>query len=42
MREFRYRINTLRVFDPSIPKPPAANQAEDGDEGKLNTLTPKP
>mmetsp|Transcript_30684 Transcript_30684/g.76318 ORF Transcript_30684/g.76318 Transcript_30684/m.76318 type:complete len:173 (+) Transcript_30684:928-1446(+) len=32
--EFRYRINALRVFDPSIPKPPAPAEAADagGDE----------
>ena len=31
-KEFRYRINALRVFDPSIPKPPAPKKDEDDDE----------
>lgn len=31
-KEFRYRINALRVFDPSIPKPPAPKASEDAEE----------
>ena len=32
VKEFRYRINALRVFDPSIPKPPAPKPEEDEDD----------
>ena len=32
VKEFRYRVNALRVFDASIPKPPAAVKPNDEEE----------
>jgi len=32
VKEFRYRINALRVFDASIPKPPAAVKPTDEED----------